>query len=78
MVQYMPPGSESAMIELMKEEKVCVVPGSYFSYATNNHPASKVKSNLVRVAFCSAPEDTLIEGMKRFATMLRKQAAKQG
>ena len=64
------------MLPLMEDCKIAVVPGSYFSYATNNHPASKVKTGFVRAAFCSAPDDMLVEGMKRLAVVLSKHSTK--
>jgi len=62
-----------AMLTQMKEAKVAVVPGSYFSHA---HASGEVKSAFVRVAFCYANEETLQEGIRRLGGMLQLEQKK--
>ena len=64
--------SAEALLEQMTAERVCVVPGSYFS-ASDTPP----EMPFVRISFAFASEEVLIEGFRRLGAVIRAARGSQ-
>ena len=68
-------GWQADLLDEFTAEKVCVVPGSFFRFGGID---AKVRSPYVRISFAFAPDEVLVEGMRRLGNVLRRREAAAG